>query len=106
MAMLELLRGMRRKDGEPWSDRQGNSEVPHGFRSSFRDWAAERTCYPREAIEMSLAIRLRQAYRRGDLFEKRRRWASGRSSARLLGQQATVAWCVCALASLRWGGSG
>jgi hypothetical protein len=58
MAMPELLRAMRREDGEPWSDRQGYSEVPHGFRSSFRDWAA--TCYPREAIEMSLAIRLRQ----------------------------------------------
>lgn len=50
--------------------------VPHGFRSTFRDWAAERTNYPREAAEMALAHtienRVEAAYRRGDLFEKRR----------------------------------
>ena len=39
--------------------------VPHGFRSSFRDWAAEETDHPREVIEA--------AYRRTDLFERRRR---------------------------------
>ena len=39
--------------------------VPHGFRSSFRDWAAEETDHPREVIEA--------AYRRMDLFERRRR---------------------------------
>ncbi len=48
----------------------------HGFRSSFRDWAAERTNYPREAAEMALAHtiddKVEAAYRRGDLFEKRR----------------------------------
>jgi integrase len=51
--------------------------VPHGFRSSFRDWCAERTNYPREVAEMSLAHaigdKVEAAYRRGDLFEKRRR---------------------------------
>lgn len=50
--------------------------VPHGFRSTFRDWAAERTSYPREAAEMALAhtieSKVEAAYRRGDLFEKRR----------------------------------
>ncbi len=50
--------------------------VPHGFRSSFRDWASERTNYPRDAAEMALAHaigdRVEAAYRRGDLFEKRR----------------------------------
>jgi integrase len=50
--------------------------VPHGFRSTFRDWAAERTNYPREAAEMALAHtigdKVEAAYRRGDLFEKRR----------------------------------
>ncbi len=50
--------------------------VPHGFRSTFRDWAAERTNYPREAAEMALAhaiqSKVEAAYRRGDLFEKRR----------------------------------
>lgn len=51
--------------------------VPHGFRSTFRDWAAERTNYSREVAEMVLAHALESkveaAYRRGDLFEKRRR---------------------------------
>ena len=51
--------------------------VPHGFRSSFRDWCAERTNYPREVAEMALAHaigdKVEAAYRRGDLFEKRRR---------------------------------
>jgi len=51
--------------------------VPHGFRSSFRDWCAERTNYPHEVAEMALAHamgdKVEAAYRRGDLFEKRRR---------------------------------
>jgi integrase len=51
--------------------------VPHGFRSTFRDWAAERTNYPREVAEMALAHaigdKVEAAYRRGDLFDKRRR---------------------------------
>ena len=49
--------------------------VPHGFRSTFRDWAAERTAYPNEVAEMALAHavgnKVEAAYRRGDLFEKR-----------------------------------
>lgn len=57
--------------------RMGRTEVPHGFRSTFRDWAAERTNYPREVAEMALAHvitnKVEAAYRRGDLFEKRRR---------------------------------
>lgn len=48
----------------------------HGFRSTFRDWAAERTSFPREVCEMALAHTIRDkseaAYRRGDLLEKRR----------------------------------
>jgi integrase len=48
----------------------------HGFRSSFRDWAAECTNYPSEVVEMALAhtinSKVEAAYRRGDLFEKRR----------------------------------
>ncbi len=50
--------------------------VPHGFRSTFRDWAAERTNYPRDVAEMALAHtigdKVEAAYRRGDLFEKRK----------------------------------
>lgn len=48
----------------------------HGFRSTFRDWAAESTAYPSDVVEMALAHTIRNkveaAYRRGDLFEKRR----------------------------------
>lgn len=55
----------------------------HGFRSSFRDWAADQTSFPREVAEQALAHVLQgveAAYRRTDLFEKRRKlmdaWAS------------------------------
>ena len=58
--------------------------VPHGFRSTFTDWVAERTAYPSEVREMALAHAIgndtEAAYRRGDLFDKRRNlmneWAS------------------------------
>ena len=50
--------------------------VPHGFRSSFRDWAAEKTDHPREVIEAALAHvvqnKVEAAYARSDLFERRR----------------------------------
>ena len=50
--------------------------TPHGFRSSFRDWCAERTAFPAEVAEMALAHAVadavERAYRRGDLFDKRR----------------------------------
>ncbi len=49
----------------------------HGFRSSFRDWAAEKTDHPREVVEVALAHvvkdKVEAAYRRTDLFERRRR---------------------------------
>jgi integrase len=66
MVFLMLLRRMKRDD-----------LTTHGFRSTFSDWAAERTAYPREVVEMALAHavegKTEAAYRRGDLFEKRRR---------------------------------
>ena len=50
--------------------------VPHGFRSSFRDWAAEETNHPREVVEAALAHviqnKVEAAYARSDLFERRR----------------------------------
>jgi integrase len=65
MALLILLRRMKRGD-----------LTAHGFRSTFSDWAAERTNFPREVVEMALAhaieSKVEAAYRRGDLFEKRR----------------------------------
>lgn len=55
--------------------RLGVDAVPHGFRSTFRDWAAETTNFPREVAEAALAHVLpdktEAAYRRGDLFAKR-----------------------------------
>jgi integrase len=66
MAFLELLKRMGRGD-----------LTAHGFRSTFRDWAAERTAFPREVAEMALAHtigdKVEAAYRRGDLFEKRQK---------------------------------
>jgi integrase len=63
--MLKLLERMNRSD-----------LTVHGFRSTFRDWAAERTHLPREVAEHALAHSLpdkvEAAYRRGDLFDKRR----------------------------------
>ena len=64
--------------------RLGIAAVPHGSRSSFRDWAAEETDHPREVAEAALAHVVRNqveaAYRRTDLFERRRRlmadWAA------------------------------
>lgn len=79
MAIAMLMRGMG----------YGHA-TPHGFRSSFRDWAAERTSFPGEVAEMALAHKIpdavEAAYRRGDLFDKRRKlmeaWAAYCSSAR------------------------
>ncbi len=55
----------------------GIAAVPHGFRSTFRDWAGEETDHPREVIEAALAHvvrnRVEAAYARSDLFERRRR---------------------------------
>jgi integrase len=69
MALLTTLR------------RMGRGELTvHGFRSTFRDWCAERTAYAREVAEMALAHAIgnqtEAAYRRGDLYEKRRRLMS------------------------------
>jgi len=91
---LDLLRSLPRMAGSPYvffaprggklSDmtvsavcrRMGVKAVPHGFRSTFRDWAAETTNYPREVAEQALAHvnadKVEAAYRRSDLFERRR----------------------------------
>ena len=54
----------------------GIAAVPRGFRSSFRDWASERTSHPREVVEAALAhtvgTQTEAAYARSDLFERRR----------------------------------
>jgi integrase len=57
--------------------RMGRDVTVHGFRSTFKDWASERTNFPNEVSEAALAHvvgdKVEAAYRRGDLFEKRRR---------------------------------
>lgn len=65
MAFLKLLQRMKRDE-----------LTAHGFRSTFRDWVADCTSYPNEVAEMALAHtvsnKVEAAYRRGDLYEKRR----------------------------------
>ena len=93
---IEILRALPREDGNAHCfigarpgtglshmafttllGRMGRTDATaHGFRSSFRDWAAERTNYPNHVVEMALAHAIssgvEKAYRRGDLFEKRK----------------------------------
>jgi integrase len=101
VAILEQMQVIRQSDyvfpgrleGRPIGDNTiwrlakeaaGSDITIHGLRSSFRDWAAERTSFPREVAELALAHSIpnavEAAYRRGDLFDKRRRlmdaWAA------------------------------
>lgn len=89
MAMLKLLERMKRDD-----------LTVHGFRSTFIDWASERTSYQREVREAALAHiipdKTEKAYRHSDLFEKRRRLMTewGKfcgTTARLSGNVTTIA---------------
>jgi integrase len=101
-AAIELLESLPRlarcdlvfpaASGRPLSDmtlsavcrRMDVAAVPHGFRSTFRDWCGEHTSFPREIAEAALAHTIgdevEAAYRRGDALEKRRRlmdsWAA------------------------------
>jgi integrase len=101
MAMLELIRRMnceREVAGLPrWTDAEGEDIVPHGFRSTFKDWATDWTpspaeiveaakrgeiveAFPRDLVEVALAHALdsktEEAYRRTEMIEKRRRLMS------------------------------
>jgi integrase len=75
MALLMVMRRMKQE------------AVPHGFRSTFRDWAAEKTPFPREVVEAALAHvvkdKVERAYARTDHLEKRREL-----------MKAWAAWCV------------
>lgn len=81
MSISAVMRRMQadelKAERSGWLDqRSGRPAVPHGLRSTFRDWAAERTDYPRDMAEIALAHRVgsevERAYRRGDMIEKRR----------------------------------
>ena len=87
MALTAVIRRMN--EGRPrWMDPKSNAQaVPHGFRSTFRDWCAEQTHFPAEMAEIALAHtvgdKVEAAYRRGDMFEKRRAM-----------MQAWAEWCL------------
>ncbi len=74
LSNMALLKVMRDRGFGVGGDR--GDYVPHGFRSSFRDWAGEVSSFPRDVCEMALAHtipdKVEAAYRRGDLFAKRR----------------------------------
>ena len=85
MALEMLVRRVNGKTQPPhWCDVNGEAIVPHGFRSTFKDWCAERTGFANEISEMALAHAIEDkteaAYRRGDLMIKRRKlmeaWAA------------------------------
>ncbi|MGC9271947.1 tyrosine-type recombinase/integrase, partial [Acidiphilium sp.] len=88
MAMLALLRRMGRDD-----------ITTHGFRSTFRDWAAEATDYPHEVVETALAHTVNDkvvaAYRRTDFFDRRRH---------LMEEWAVYACSTWGTVTLRWPG--
>lgn len=85
MTLSAVIKRMNEgRAGVRWKDNEGRPAVPHGFRSTFKDWCTERTNYPNELSELALAHqvpdKVEAAYRRGDMFEKRRRmmdaWAA------------------------------
>jgi integrase len=80
MSMVMLIRGMANDGLKPdelprWTDLEGRVVVPHGFRSTFRDWAGETRPEGREVAERALAHvvgGVEGAYARSDLLERRR----------------------------------
>jgi integrase len=73
-SMLMVVR--RLNDPLRWKDKSGEGIVPHGFRATFRTWAAEQTSYPHEMCEIAIAHtqddKTVEAYFRSDMMEKRR----------------------------------
>jgi integrase len=105
LAILGEMRGRDRDHVFPLSEkamamllrRIGRNDVTvHGFRSTFRDWAGEVTSFPNHVVEMALAHAVpnavEAAYRRGDLFEKRRRLMA--DWARYCATERTANWAT------------
>jgi integrase len=96
MSLSAVTRRMNEGEKPTWIDPQsGDQVVPHGFRSTFRDWAGETTNHPREVVEHALAHQIpdkaEAAYARGTLFDKRRKlmqdwanWCEPRKDAKAL----------------------
>lgn len=77
MSLTAVIRRMNSDKDKPiWTDANGDGITVHGFRSTFRMWAAETTTYPREVAEHALAHQLpdavERAYQRGTQFAKRK----------------------------------
>lgn len=78
LAVMKRMHALSvKEDGKGWIDPvQGVPAVPHGLRSTFRDWVAEKTIFASDMAEVALAHRVgsavERAYRRGDMVEKRR----------------------------------
>ncbi|WP_430429200.1 tyrosine-type recombinase/integrase [Parasphingorhabdus sp.] len=102
MAMAMMIRRMHEAKNNAGhkgyiDPKQNRIATCHGFRSSFRDWAAESTGYSHEVCEMALAHvianQAEAAYRRGDLFDKRRKlmdaWATYCASDQRIGATIT-----------------
>lgn len=74
MSLTAVIRRMN-AESPVWTDKDGKTITIHGFRSTFRMWAAESTNYPREVAEHALAHQLpdmvERAYQRGTMFKKR-----------------------------------
>jgi integrase len=74
--MAAVIKRMNESDGAKWVDKVGEPVVPHGLRSTFRDWAGDLTNYPRELVELCLghavATGTEGAYWRGDALDRRR----------------------------------
>lgn len=76
-AMRRMHKAQFKKDQKGFIDQKtGKPAVPHGLRSTFRDWAAEKTSFSSDMAEMALAhavgSEVQRAYRRGDMMDKRR----------------------------------
>lgn len=75
MTLAAVIKRLNEEDSNRWVDATGAHVVPHGFRSTFRDWRADNRSEPSEVIEKALAHTIQNqteaAYRRGDLFDRR-----------------------------------
>ena len=75
MTLAAVIRRLNQHASANWTDNEGREIVPHGFRSTFRDWCADTRSEPSEVVEKALAHAISNAteaaYRRGDLFVRR-----------------------------------
>jgi integrase len=100
MAMTAVIRRMNASATKPYVDPKQNNRgvVPHGFRSTFKDWARERTSFANEISEAALAHingdKVEAAYARGDMLEKRRKlmeaWAGYCATAETAGDVVSI----------------